>query len=239
MSFRLLRFASLPSTSSYLKENLLSLPSGTVAYAESQTNGHGRLGRGWSSENGGLAFSLLLKEKELLPSLSLLPLLTGAAISRAFEKEGAEAMIKWPNDVYIASKKAAGILLEGMFEGSDFLGVVIGIGVNLNQSSFPEGLENATSLYLSDKRKRDPISFLSLLLNELEEAMGKQEEALGYLSSHDFLAGKEICLDYYGEGLSGLARGIDGQGRLLLQLENGAIKKVSSGEATLHPKDKK
>ena len=239
MPYQFLNFASLPSTSSYLKENYLSLPSKTVVAAQNQTSGHGRLGRSWESSEDSLTFSLLLKGEEYSSVLPLLPIAAGEAVCLALEKVGAKPMLKWPNDVYLGGKKVAGILLEGLFEGSDFLGAVLGIGVNLNQREFPEGLENATSVYLATEKLLEPSGFAKTILEGLEPRLSHPEGSLRYFAGHDYLFGKDIVLNYYGENLRGKAKGIDEEGRLLLQKENGAIIKVSSGEASLHPKDRK
>lgn len=238
MPYRFLNFVSLPSTSDYIKRNYLSLPSKTVVAAENQTGGHGRLGRSWSGGPDSATFSLLLKGEEYAASLPLLPFAAGEAVALTLEKHLAQPLLKWPNDVYLGAKKVAGILLEGLYEGGEFLGVVLGVGINLNNREFPSGLENATSLYLYSKRPVDKGSFVKEVLEELEPRLSRPAPSLDYFSSHDYLRGKEIRLDYYGENLEGIARGIDRQGRLLLE-SNGAIKAVSSGEASLHPKDRK
>ena len=238
MGYQFLNFVSLPSTSDYIKKNYLSLPSKTVVATQNQTLGHGRLGRSWSGGLDSATFSLLLKGDEYVSSLPLLPIATGEAVALALEKHGVKPMLKWPNDVYINGKKVAGILLEGLYEGNEFLGVVLGIGINLNNREFPPELDNATSLYLCTRRIHEAGTIVKEVLDELEPKLTCPETSLDYFSSHDFLLGKEICLNYYGENLKGIARGIDKQGRLLLET-NGAIKTVSSGEASLHPKDKK
>ena len=238
MSYQFLNFVSLPSTSDYIKKNYLSLPSKTVVATQNQTLGHGRLGRSWSGGLDSATFSLLLKGEEYASSLPLLPMAAGEAVGLALEKHGVKPMLKWPNDVYLDGKKVAGILLEGLYEGNEFLGLVIGIGINLNNKEFPPELENATSLYLCTRRIVETGSVVKEVLEALEPRLTCPEESLDYFSSHDFLLGKEIRLNYYGENLTGIARGIDKQGRLLLE-NKGAIQTISSGEATLHPKNKK
>ena len=238
MGYQFLNFASLPSTSDYIKKNYLSLPSKTVVATQNQTGGHGRLGRRWSGGPDSATFSLLLKGEKYASSLPLLPIAAGEAVCLALEKQGASPMLKWPNDVYINGKKVAGILAEGLYEGNLFLCAVIGVGINLSQRVFPPELDGATSLYLCTRRIVEAGSVVKEVLEALEPRLTRPESSLPYFSSHDFLLGKEICLNYYGENLTGIAKGIDEQGRLLLE-SNGAIKAVSSGEASLHPKDKK
>lgn len=238
MGYQFLNFASLPSTSDYIKKNYLSLPSKTVVATQNQTGGHGRLGRRWSGGPDSATFSLLLKGEEYAFSLPLLPIAAGEAVCLALEKQGVSPMLKWPNDVYINGKKVAGILAEGLYEGNLFLCAVLGVGINLSQRAFPHELDGATSLYLCTRRIVEAGSVVKEVLEALEPRLTRPESSLPYFSFHDFLLGKEICLNYYGENLTGIAKGIDEQGRLLLE-SNGAIKAVSSGEASLHPKDKK
>lgn len=238
MAYQFLNFLTLPSTSDYIKENYLSLPSKTVVATQNQTGGHGRLGRSWNAGEGAVTFSLLLKGEEYASSLLLLPFAMGEAVALALQKRGAKPMLKWPNDVYLDGKKAAGILLEGLYEGNEFLGLVIGVGVNLNQKEFPPELDNATSLYLSSGKANEAGALVKDILEELEPKLSHPEASLDYFTSHDFLFGKQIFLTYYGENLQGTAKGIDKQGRLLLEENNGAIRTVSSGEASLHPENK-
>ena len=237
MKFRVLRFQTLGSTSDYLKENVSSLPSGALALAEIQTKGRGRMGRQWESDGRSLTFSFLLKGERFHGELPLLPFAAGEAVASSIEELGLGASLKWPNDVYLDGRKAAGILVESLFEGNAFLGAIVGIGVNLNQESFPLSLPFATSLRLEKGEEIDKESFFQRTLGNLESILEDPASSLGYFRARDFLKGKRVSLNYYGENLVGTARGIDGQGRLLLEKENGAIEAVSSGEATLHPQE--
>ncbi len=237
MGYQFLNFASLPSTSDYIKENYLSLPDKTVVAASKQTLGHGRLGREWLSEDGAVTFSLLVKGESYARNLPLLSFAAGEAVGLSLTLNGGKAMLKWPNDVYLGDKKAAGILLEGIYEGESFLGAAIGIGINLNQESFPSSLGQATSLYLETGKKLEPGKIVRQVLESLEPRLEDPLPSLSYFKSHDYLFGKEISLNYYGENLKGKARGIDERGRLLLETEKGAIERVSSGEASLHPQE--
>ena len=222
-------FASLPSTNLYAKQNLPQLKDGEVIWAKEQTQGRGRLGRKWDGEEGALCFSLVLKS---FPTPELLPLLTGVALAWSSEGYGLSPLLKWPNDLILGSKKAAGILVEGVYE-APCRAYVVGVGVNLSQKAFPTTLPNATSFYLQGKGSIDPSSFLESFLAQFDRAMEEQSSALAYLRSHDFLLDQEITLDYYGEGIHGKEVGIDGQGKLLLQKDDGSIQTISSGEASL------
>lgn len=105
-------------------------PHGTWVSARRQTAGRGRMGRQWESTNGNLFLSLVLRPTSAPKLWTWAPLAVGLAVCRVLEREGIPAKLKWPNDIYVDSKKLAGILCEG----GDF--IVAGIG--LNYASAPE-----------------------------------------------------------------------------------------------------
>lgn len=145
-------------------------PEGTVAVADEQTEGRGRLGRSWHAPAGtALLFSILLipaVEPARLPELSLV---AGSAVAEAIaDVSGLEPEIKFPNDVLIASRKVAGILAESS-EGR----VVLGIGVNANQGAaeLPADTQTQpTSLRLELGRRVDRAELLAAILSRLELA---------------------------------------------------------------------
>jgi BirA family transcriptional regulator, biotin operon repressor / biotin---[acetyl-CoA-carboxylase] ligase len=123
-------FTTLESTSDWLKARRGAAP-WTVAWAQSQTRGRGRLGRRWHSSPGNLALSVVLPVDERVP-LGLVPLAAGVAVAEALAGWGARTQLKWPNDVLIGERKAAGVLAESSSSGATPIdNVVLGIGVNL------------------------------------------------------------------------------------------------------------
>lgn len=120
-------------------------PHGTVALAERQTAGRGRLGRTWQSAAGeNLTFSVVLRPTGPVRDAPLLTL--GAAAGLA---EALELRVKWPNDVVTPDgRKVAGLLAEMETDGAAIRYVVLGVGLNVNQAAFPPELPNATSLAL-------------------------------------------------------------------------------------------
>ncbi|MDD6214672.1 MAG: biotin--[acetyl-CoA-carboxylase] ligase [Firmicutes bacterium] len=139
------------------------VPDGSLFITESQTGGRGRLGRTWSSPMGdGICMSLYLKP-EISPAIvSQLTLVAGLAVSRVIE----DAKIKWPNDVLIDDKKICGILTEMSAEMDRAEFVVIGIGININNTSFPEDLaDKATSLYIEKGVKYDRNTIITDFLD--------------------------------------------------------------------------
>lgn len=143
---------------------------GTVAVAEEQTEGRGRLGRSWHAPAGtAVLMSVLLRPEVASPRLPELTLVAGEAVAAAIRKlTGLEPAIKFPNDVLLDGRKVAGILAEAS-EGH----VVLGIGVNANQSAEelpPEAQTEPTSLRVELGRPVDRAALLAAVLAELEVA---------------------------------------------------------------------
>lgn len=139
------------STNAELRTRLSiqKLPEGYLLHTDYQHNGRGQRGSGWESEAGAnLLFSLLLKPSKLLPSEAYwLNIVAALGIAEALESHLHEApYIKWPNDIYIHDSKISGILIETSIDQGKLAHVVVGIGLNVNQTSFFE--ENATSMAL-------------------------------------------------------------------------------------------
>jgi BirA family biotin operon repressor/biotin-[acetyl-CoA-carboxylase] ligase len=145
-------------------------PEGTVAVAEEQTEGRGRLGRSWHAPaKTSLLFSVLLEPPVPPPRLPELSVVAGRAVADAVRDVAAvDPTVKHPNDVLIGGRKVAGVLAESS-EGR----VRLGIGVNANQSNdeLPSGLDiPATSLRLETGGDVDRAELLAAILAELERA---------------------------------------------------------------------
>ncbi len=118
-----------------------SFPSGTVILAATLKQGKGRFDRAWHAPTGGIWLTLVLANTLLPRYTSFLPMAAGVACCEALRATGLEARLKWVNDLLVAGRKIAGILVES--HRSPLLGeeyVLIGIGVNINNRSFPEEL---------------------------------------------------------------------------------------------------
>jgi BirA family biotin operon repressor/biotin-[acetyl-CoA-carboxylase] ligase len=205
-----------------------TMPEGALAVADVQTAGRGRLGRTWEAPPGtALLCSILLKppRDRKLPQLALV---AGVAVAEALERvSGLTAQIKWPNDVSLGDRKVAGILAEAR-EGA----VVLGMGVNVNQrrDQLPS---NAGSLLASTGRSHDRAAVLDELVAALQTRYADWVEgglAAVYeaLSSRDALRGRRVDVG----GASGIARRIDPEGRLEVEVGPGRVRTVESGEVT-------
>jgi BirA family biotin operon repressor/biotin-[acetyl-CoA-carboxylase] ligase len=209
------------STSDRARELALAgAPHGAMVTAAAQTAGRGRQGRVWTTQPGtALTMSVVLRDPP-----PLLPLVAAVAVA---ESCGEDAKIKWPNDVLVGGRKVAGILAEGRpHEGWAVLGIGVNVAVNVDQ--LPEELrQKAGSL------GRLPIEiepFLSSLLGALERAFAlSADELLTAWRARDALLGCEISWT----GGTGVARGIDGEGRLVVELPGGGRTALNAGEVHL------
>jgi BirA family biotin operon repressor/biotin-[acetyl-CoA-carboxylase] ligase len=195
-------------------------PHGTLVTAGEQSAGRGRQGRTWSAPAGSaLLLSLVLRDPP-----SLLPLAAGVAVA---DVAGADARVKWPNDVLVDGRKVAGILAEGRpQDGWAVLGIGVNVAVRLEDLP-PELHETAGTLGLT---AADVEPTLAQLLSALVDALALDDGALlARYRDRDALAGREVAWS----GGSGRARGIDGEGRLVVELEGGGRTALSAGEVHL------
>lgn len=164
-------FETLDSTNDMAKKMGLTAEEGTVVIAEMQESGRGRKGDRWVSPKGGIWLSVILKPGILPAHAPRLTLMAGVAVASTIRQFGAEASIKWPNDVVIGDRKVCGILTE-MDAEADHIGfVVIGIGINANVSveELPEELrDGSTSLSSIKGENINRAAFVQALLRSLE-----------------------------------------------------------------------
>jgi BirA family transcriptional regulator, biotin operon repressor / biotin---[acetyl-CoA-carboxylase] ligase len=147
---------SVDSTNNYARQQIHAglARHGMVIFAHEQTEGKGQRGRSWASEKGvNIIFSLLLKPRTLQLSHQFqLIACVAVAVQEFFMKyAGENTKIKWPNDMYWQDRKAGGVLIENIIRSRDsgagsWEWAIIGIGININQTNFPDDLSNPVSL---------------------------------------------------------------------------------------------
>ena len=217
-------------------------PEGTVAVADRQTEGRGRLGRNWLSPKGdGIFFSILLMPDIDLSKNPMLSLVMGLSVRKAVEEAaGCEAQIKWPNDVILAGKKVCGILTELILENGTQPYVILGVGINNANESFAGELEDkATSIRLACGKAADQEALLEKVLNHFRKDY-REFQKDGDLRSfeeeynrHLVNIGKSVrILEKSGE-YTAVAEGIDADGALMIRKEDGTAAKVTSGEVSV------
>jgi BirA family transcriptional regulator, biotin operon repressor / biotin---[acetyl-CoA-carboxylase] ligase len=212
---------------------------GTLVMAESQKKGKGRRGKKWVSPSGGIWMTIILRPDippEIAPHLTLV---TGVAVAETLDKEcSIEVGIKWPNDILIGDKKVCGILTELSTGRGNLSYVVVGIGIDLNVDvdGFPPDLrEGATSLKLELNREIHGAELVQRFLQNFETRY-KQFNQDGF---NDILKdwrkfsktiGSYVEIHKKGRIVRGEAVGINHDGVLILEQDDGALRKIISGE---------
>lgn len=232
---RILRFDAIPSTQDVIRaEGLDGAPAGTIAVARHQTAGRGRRGRTWSDPGDGmLMLSYLARPPHRAEALAPLPLVAGIAVVDALP---VAARLHWPNDVVIDGAKVAGILVEGIAAADPF--AIIGIGINANVP--PEALPPtdrlpAGSLLGATGTPIDLVALETRLLDGLDAVLA-DFAAHGFAALHaryaaiDALHGNRVLLRTPSGSLEGTVRGVDAEGRLLLEDAHGAVAALTSAE---------
>ena len=235
-------FESLGSTNDLAKELAASGAShGTLVVADEQTAGRGRGDRRWlTSKGGGLALSLILRPGEIeIPADGGVGCMTALAICDALQEEGLQAQIKWPNDVLIAERKVAGVLVETAWQGMELSWMVVGVGVNVRTTSIPpEGQVEypATSVDAELGHRVDRVLFLLRLLRCFAERFDHLGSEAIARSIHERLAfrGQEIELVGEGKILRGRLQGVRQNGQLRLLTTKGEMD-IAAGEIQLRP----
>lgn len=211
---------------------------GTVLIALEQTAGRGRLGRSfYAPKDTGLYMSILLRPD--LSAQDALYITTCAAVAAAQAIDtaaGVQSEIKWVNDIYLNRKKVCGILTEASidFESGGLNYAVLGIGINLTTSDFPEELRDIAASISTEKTDLRPIISAELLKNFY--AYYKNLHECSFLSEYrrrSMLTGEDISFIRGNDIFNGRVMGIDDEVRLVVQLENGETTAFSSGEVQL------
>ena len=215
---------------------------GTVVIAERQSAGRGRQGRSWVSQPGNLLLSVFL-----CPGITQLPYISiigGLAVARAVRKTtGLAPRLKWPNDVMLDGRKAAGILAESAIEGESVCYAVLGLGINVALDPMDDDriASIATSVNKAAGREIARESLLKQLLVELDDlyrrlpgsktanAYDPVPEWKGLLET----LGNRVDATFHDESISGVAFDVDGMGNLLVSKEDGKVITLTAGDVTL------
>lgn len=238
-------FLEIESTNDYATELALKdATEGTVVLAEEQTAGRGRQGRLWVSEPlKGIYCSVILR-----PSLppAKAPLLTLAASLAVFDVVSKMAHldldIRWPNDLMIRGKKFCGILAEMSSEVNHIRFVVMGIGINVNHTSFPKEIGNvATSLRLESGKTWSRIDLTARILKRLEELCREMEQDQGlrvlkqWSRVSSYAEHKRVEVSLEGESFWGETAGLDENGFLRVRRVDGRLETIYSGSIVERP----
>lgn len=209
---------------------------GTVVVADHQTKGRGRLSRVWYSPPGkNLYLSVIVRPFVPVSLAFRVTMFSSCAVCELLRELGMNALIKWPNDVYVSGKKISGILTEASVEASGnvkFYVVGIGINVNMAYSDFPIDIRDFATSVMIEKGEPVPRRKLFLRLMELLEkwyniCLINVEEAWMYWRRYNYTLGKRVVVD---EKVTGEAIGVTPMGYLLVRLDDGKVERVVAGD---------
>ncbi len=229
------------STNQYLMENTTELQSGTVCIAEYQVNGRGRRGRHWVSPFGSnLYLSMYWRLDAGMAAAMGLSLVVGVAMVEALEKMGLDGVkLKWPNDLYYQDRKLAGILVEMSGQAGGAAHLVIGMGMNLamqdRDSAIDQPWASLSEVIGTDNIDRNVLAaeFINTLDTALKhyELHGMQNFVERWNRLDNFI-GRKVKLIMGANEVTGVERGIDAQGGVLLETQDG-LKSFIGGEISL------
>ena len=222
-------------------------PSGTLVVADKQESGKGRRGRSWVSPSGTGIFMTLMIKPDINPNnASMLTLVAALAVAKAITSvTGEEAMIKWPNDIVVNGKKVCGILTE-MNAQFDYINhIVVGIGINVHNESFPEEISQMASslmieaggkrLLLHNKNRAQIIAETMSYFEQYYDTFLKTQDLSALVREYDELLvnrNKSVRVLDPKEPFDGKAMGITPKGELIVDTWE-SRKLVSSGEVSV------
>jgi BirA family transcriptional regulator, biotin operon repressor / biotin---[acetyl-CoA-carboxylase] ligase len=245
-------FRSIESTNKYAREKAECEPcSGSVILAEQQSAGRGRRGKTWVSPfAANIYLSIVWDFEQGAQALEGLSLAVGVAVKRALNAHGVDGVqLKWPNDIYIDGQKLGGILLEMIGDPAGHCSVIVGVGINLAmpadhgsnidqewtdirtqmQAKQPEMEENA---HLSKNHITSSlISEIIILLSDFQ-AQGFSSYRDEWQAADAFY-GLQAAIHTPKQSIAGIVRGVDPNGALRLELDNGEIETFIGGELSL------
>ena len=216
-----------------------SAEEGTVLVSEIQTNARGRLGKKWEAPDGGVWMSMILRPNVPPARIGLITLATGVAIAKSIRSLGLDAKIKWPNDVLIHGDKMSGVLTEvnATFNEIDWVVVGIGIDSNIKLEDFSEDIRSGTTTLTEELPTQiDENDLIAIFLNEFEKVYnlykdGEIEAILKDWRDLSDTIGKYVNISQTGGKITqGYVVGINNEGSLIIERQDGTLEKIISGE---------
>ncbi len=243
LQFKVKYAPEVDSTNTWAKREAENgAPEGTVLVADMQTAGKGRRGRSWSSPSGHSIYMSLILRPDIMPDrASMLTLVAGLSAAQAIRGlTGLETWIKWPNDLVISDKKICGILTEMSLQMECINYVVVGIGINVNMTEFPEEIANkATSLCLEKGQTVRRAEVIAEVLSHFEKnyyRFLKTGDLSGLADDYNKVLvnrNREIRVMEPGNEYMGTTGGINEKGELMVTKEDGTEVAVYAGEVSV------
>jgi BirA family transcriptional regulator, biotin operon repressor / biotin---[acetyl-CoA-carboxylase] ligase len=236
-------YETVGSTNAVAAELSEKISEGAVILAEGQEKGRGRLGRTWISPAGvNIHMSVILRPKMEIRDATLITIMAAVTCATALKKAtGLDISIKWPNDLTVSGKKLGGILTDLKTEKGMIHAAIVGIGINVNSDTdtFPGDVNKiATSVKKETGNPSSREDIAIAVLNEMDKWYtilqgGDNNVLLSAWKRLTSTLGKKVVVIVGEETLNGVAEAIDDEGRLLLRLPSGEIKRISSGDLTV------
>ena len=243
-------FKSIDSTNKYAREKAEQAPvSGSVVLAEQQSAGRGRRGKTWVSPfAANIYLSIVWDFEQGAQALEGLSLAVGVAVKRALNAQGVNGVqLKWPNDIYVEGQKLGGILLEMIGDPAGQCSVIVGVGINVampdTQGSDIDqewtDIRSQLQKYADGENHRPSRNKLAASLISEIVALLRDFQAQGFSmyrdewQAADAFFGQEAVISTPKQSITGIVKGVDQNGALRLQLENGKIETFIGGELSL------
>lgn len=223
-------FDIISSTSTYARENIDSFINNTLVCSEHQSDGRGRRGNSFISNERGIYFTLCLKNLKI-DQIDLITIIAGISLVRTLKEKKVNCTIKWVNDIFFNNKKCAGILAESIFDSHKNHWILLGVGINVNLKNIDSSIKNvATSVFIDNYDPNEIISRYTIILNELLKVNIDMiiEEYKEYLN----MLNKWITFNYNDKKYNGLTIDITKRGHLLVKC-NDKLLELSSGEISI------
>ncbi|MHA1973779.1 MAG: biotin--[acetyl-CoA-carboxylase] ligase [Candidatus Hodarchaeales archaeon] len=234
------KYKNVGSTNSIAKILIKEeISNGIAIVAETQTSGKGQYGNFWESPRGGLWATLALKPVLEISNLSAIPILSAIAIGNVLASYNLKPLLKWPNDILIANnyKKVAGILVEGKITQFTLNYVLIGIGMNVNNTldQFSVSLrQKVTTIFEETKQKIEILKLLEKIILEIEHYIValKQDGKSRILSKWkkmDNILGKQVQIKTSKKIFTGEAINLTKYGEIVIKTKDNKLHTFSSG----------
>ncbi len=241
-------FQTIDSTNKYAREKAEKVPaSGTVVLAEQQSAGRGRRGKSWISPfAANIYLSIVWDFERGAQALQGLSLAVGVAVKRALTTSGVSSVqLKWPNDVYVRQKKLGGILLEMIGDPVGQCSVIVGVGLNVSMpaksgADIEQDWTDVTTELLHSTADIQPLrnQLAAGLISEIVQLL-TDFESRGFEAyrdewqAADAFFGQSAVISTPRQSIVGIVRGVDSNGALRLELEDGRIESFIGGELSL------
>lgn len=233
----ILHFYSLDSTNNRAAQMIDAdtAQAGLTIIAQEQSSGKGQRGNIWSDEAGkSLLMSIILQPTVAIDAQFSFSAAISVAVAEAIQSldPSMDVRIKFPNDIIINDKKAAGILIENSLRGNNWTHAIVGIGINLLQKEFPKHLPNATSLFLATGKEWTQEEILNMVRTKAIENTSTPF-LKHYLDRYNQLLYKRSQIQTFANGeevFDSIILGVDEKGQLFLQFADASIKNFAHGK---------